>query len=317
MNPTDTENSPHRPRRVSQIIAISFCALGVGALTGSFWWRQKSADPVNTVVPVSASIVPLPSTSAVVTEPTTPDPFVGIPSITVPVSPNLWIVADRSRSEEDRLKPLVNGTVVLIKEPQDIALIRRILRDPKEGDTIRNEAANLLNRSEVASLADDLIAILAHPAEQARFRSFAAQHIGVLWLQTGAKTETNAYKALLAALDDRHVEVRREALLPLARGHDPLIPALVHRLLTDPKDSNQHDLCCRIVADLGLTDELPVVRSLLSSPDEVIRIAALGAVAKMKDLVSHDVVSLAAKDGNARIAAAGQRALATLSEGKP
>ena len=236
--------------------------------------------------------------------------------ITLPVSPSLWITADRTQSEELRLKPLVDGTVVLIDQPQDILLMRRILLDSEEGDTIRNEAANLLNRSGIAELPNDLQTVLANPAEAARFRSFAMQHLGILWNQVGSPAASPLRAVLLTGLTDRHVAAQREALLALARGKDPAAPVRVEALLADPAASNQHDLCCRIVADLKLMNQLPALRRLLSSGDEVIRIAALDAAARLGDLESLDAVVMAAKDSNPRIASAGKRAQKVLSEVK-
>ena len=113
------------------------------------------------------------------------------------------------------------------------------------------------------------------------------------------------------------MEVRREALLPLARGRHEGVPQRVRTLLADHTAIGMHDLCCRIVADLGLADLLPAIRPLLSSPDEVIRIAALEAVTRMKDSASRDAAALAARDANERIAAAGRRAVAVLDGALP
>ncbi|MFW5882144.1 MAG: hypothetical protein ACOCVS_00770 [Planctomycetota bacterium] len=205
----------------------------------------------------------------------------------------------------------------MIDQPQDIALIRRILRDPQEGDTIRNETANLLTRSEVPQLADDLIRVLEHPTERARFRSFAMQHLGVLWLQRGAKPDDPIRARLIAGLDDRHVPVRREALLPLTRGQDTIVPARIAAILGPDGDAAQWDLACRLVADLELADHLPAVRALLTEADETIRCAALDAIARMGDTASRAEAERAAQDANPRIAAAGRRALSALTEAKP
>ncbi len=245
-----------------------------------------------------------------------PGPLAGLPAVTVPVSPGLRIVADTEQGSMARIRPFVDGTLVCLTKPQDIALVRRILRDPLESDTLRNEAANLLNRSQDDNLTADLIAVLGHPAEEERFRSFAAQHLGMIWLAEGSPKKSPEHNVLLDCLEDRHVEVRREALLPLARGGDPAAAAYVRGCLADPESAPLHDLCIRLVADIGLRDQLPKVRSYLPSSNEVEYLAALDAVARLRDTESVGACERAARHHNPRIAQAGTRSLLALKGGR-
>jgi HEAT repeat protein len=289
------------------VLAVVVCSTGIAFLLTSIWWRMHSRREQPDRLPVP----PTPPSTPSKPPTTEPGPFAGVPRVTQPVSPELRLVADRSQPEDTRLKPLVDGTVVLVKAPQDVALIRRILRDPAEGDTIRNEAANLLNRSEVPELVSDLQAVLEHPAEQARFRSFAAQHLGVLWRQGDGKDE-KLRDALRSLLTDRHVEVRREALWPLAQEMDPFALAVAAQSMVDPAATGMHDLCCRIAALCRLTDLTPAIRRLAAEAEEVPRIAAILALAELGDAGSRPLVERAISDANPRIAAAAKRALAVL-----
>jgi HEAT repeat protein len=210
--------------------------------------------------------------------------------------------------------PLVDGTVALIDQPQDVALMRRMLRDPTEGDTIRNEAANLLGRSQVKELVADLQAVLVHPAEAARFRSFAAQHLGLCWERAGYQPDLPEHRALQQALTDRHVEVRREALLALSRGKDPQVPTRIRELLADPTASDQHDLCCRLVADLGLTEHQATLQTLIGSSHESVAVAALDAVGRLKAASLRPAVETATTDPRPRVATTARRVLVLLGK---
>lgn len=299
---------PHpssRPAIICAIIGLTTCAVVA-------WWRGSSADGTSAMPASTNTSVDRPAAAAV------PDPLAGVPQVTKPVSSALQITADRTRDDTARLQALVDGGLPQIDQAQDIALMRRILRDPSEGDTIRNEAANLLGRSEAPDLVADLQAVLAHPAEEERFRSFAMQHLGVHWNQHGSPHGAPDHAALRTGLSDRHVAVRREALLALSRGGDVTVPDHVTRLLADPAAAGEHDLAIRLAADLRMTDLLPTLRTMLvGDRPETIRIAALDAVARLHDASSRPVLLVAQDDKNPRVAAAGRQALTTLDGALP
>jgi len=275
---SDSSPSPTSPTRSVPWLGLGICSLGVAALIFSLSRQLVSQNDRSAPAPIPASAAaPAPKPEAVVSSIVPRDRFGDIPVVSAPVSDVLRVVADRSQTEDARLQPLVDGNLPLISEAQDIALIRRILRDPSEGDTLRNEAANLLNRSEVGALASDLIRVLDQDGEQARFRSFAAQHLGVLWNQEGSRREGETYGRLLACLNDRHIEVQREAILALARGNEPSIPDRVATIVTDGQPLALVDLACRIAAENNLLGNLPAIRSLKNHQDQVIARAAQDA----------------------------------------
>ncbi len=280
---SDSLPSPTSPTRSAfPWFGLGVCGLGLAALAFSLSRQLVSPGDHSAPTPIptsSAAQKPAPTSEPERVAPRLfpKDRFADIPVVSAPVSDVLRIVADRNQTEDARLQPLVDGNLPLISEAQDIALIRRILRDPNEGDTLRNEAANLLNRSEVGDLASDLIRVLNQDGEQARFRSFAAQHLGVLWNQEGAERNGASYDRLLACLNDRHIEVQREAMLALARGNEPSIADRVATILTDSQPQRLIDLACRIAAEKNLRDNLPAIRALRDHQNQVVARAAQGA----------------------------------------
>ena len=208
----------------------------------------------------------------------TPAPL--LPETSAPLSFSLRVVADRELSQPERLKPLVDGSTVIIDDPAGILALRRILRDPDEGDTLRNECANALRVNEASDLADDLRVVLADRRNGDRFRSFATQHLGVLF--EADPSDLKLRDDLRAALGDQAVEVRREALWPLSRQGDPVGLAQAEVWLRDPTQSAVHDLCCRIAAQAARHDWLEPVRALVASQDEVVSAAAQRAVAVLE-----------------------------------
>jgi HEAT repeat protein len=315
---------PHAHRLAPVAALFGLTVLGV-----ALWLRASSSEVIpNSAAPrvdsmrlhgsalSSGSDLPPAGLPAVV-KPLS-DPLAGLPAVMAPVSTDLHLVADRTRDELVRLRPLTDGSVQEVHAPQDVVLIRRILRDPGEGDTIRNEAANLLGRSQVPELVGDLEAVLAHPAEQERFRSFAMQHLGVHWNGRGSPVGDAVQVRLRAGLDDRHVAVRREALLALARGQDALVPARVAALLSDPMATAEQDLAARVAAECKMQELLPALRPLLAAGcDAVVRIAAMEAVARLGDTESLPALHAAEGDANPRVAAAAAQALAALEGVKP
>lgn len=284
---SDSSSAPLSPvRSTFPWLGIGVCGLGLAALAFSLTRQLASQDdrPTPAPIPTSAAVqkhAPGPGLEEAVSRTVPKDRFADIPVVSAPVSDVLRVVADRSQTENARLQPLVDGNLPLISEAQDIALMRRILRDPNEGDTLRNEAANLLNRSAIDDLASDLVRVLDQDGEQARFRSFAAQHLGVLWNQEGAKRNGAGYDRLLACLNDHHIEVQREAMLALARGNEPSIAERVATILTDSQPQGLIDLACRVAAEKNLRDNLSAIRALRDHQDQVVARAAQDASGRL------------------------------------
>jgi hypothetical protein len=59
----------------------------------------------------------------------------------------------------------------------DYPSLCKVLCDTSEDDVVRHEVASLLQRAKYSGLADVLCQVLDNPKEDARFRSFAAQHL--------------------------------------------------------------------------------------------------------------------------------------------
>lgn len=302
--------------RIHPLSALAALA-GIAALAAALW-RSGGAAPE--APPAGGPLASAPAAPA-------PDagrrPAAGaaqVAPVVAPVSPALRPVADRGLAQRDRLRPLVDGSLTSVAQASDIALLRNVLRDPADDDTIRNEAANLLRASACADLADDLRAVLAEPREQARFRSFAAQHLGVLLLdarRAGAAEADVLRRDLTAALRDRHVEVRREALLALSRGGAADALAEVERLIAADGGAPMHDLCVRIAAEQGWRELLPRIRAFAVAGDPVVRVAALSALGAMRDAQSRALLDAASADGDRHVAGAARAALAMLTASSP
>ncbi len=306
--------------------ALAVAVLGLGTLlvvlTG-IGRPMQHATPVTKPLHPSSPTAVTPTSTAV--PPAMPQPTVAapLPEITTPVSPALRIVADRTQTDEHRLKPLVDGTVTALT-PSDILLLRRILRDASDEDTIRNEAANHLQANQVADLADDCSAVLVQAGERPRFRSFAAQHLGLVWLDAckqNAKEKAVALQPRLnALLIDRDVEVRREALLALVRGGDTAGLAEAARLLasddaSDPAVPAMRDLALRIAGETRQVASIPRMRMFLTNPDPIVRTAAIIALGKLGDRESRAAIEAATKDKNLLVAGAAKSALAAIDRG--
>jgi len=137
------------------------------------------------------------------------------------------------------------------------------LLDPGKDDTARNEAANFLRDAGYKGLTDDLITVLNNPNEKARFRSFAVQHLYNNYAGAGEKEKQKIREVLYKTLNDRHVEVQREALLTLVRIGDPKGKETAAAWLIDEDKDNVRDLAIRCVKLLELKEHIPAIRKYL------------------------------------------------------
>ena len=225
MNPS---SAPAARSKRPSILAIFVVTTGVAALVAALGGvgqeapgpdPKRAPQPVRRLEPTASDALSPHSTDTALLGSTTSD----LPVVVSPVSPELRVVSDRSQPDHDRLRPLVDGSVATLN-PADVALLRRVLRDATDEDTVRNEAANHLRANGTAEVADDCSAVLAQAGELPRFRSFAAQHLGIAWLDARSADAARAgvlRPRLVSLLSDRDMEVRREALLALVRGGDP------------------------------------------------------------------------------------------------
>jgi len=202
-----------------------------------------------------------------------------------------------------------------VRYAEDYPLLVAVLVDPTDDDTARNEVANLLQRSKYSGLADALVGVLANPSEKVRFRSFAAQHLGLLAAGDDAQSQ-KAASALFGCLSDRDTPVRREALLALVRKKDPQAAELAVQWLNDPRKEAEatRDLAIRCVQDLGMREQIPVVRKYVRDQNDVVRIAAIVALSQWGDEESRTAFEEAAKSPNVRLQRCGKMALDRLDQ---
>jgi HEAT repeat protein len=212
----------------------------------------------------------------------------------------------------------VNGTVISLTLA-DVTLLRRVLRDATDDDTIRNEAANHLRAHGAKELADDCSAVLAQAGELPRFRSFAAQHLGIAWLDARSGDAARAVTLrmrMVALLSDRDIEVRREALLALARGDDPDGLRTAAAWLTDPSPAadSGRDLAIRIAGERLQMEHIPRIRAMGAHELPVIRAAAILALGQLRDEASRPLIAAAVQNRDPQVASAARGALAALDQ---
>lgn len=178
-------------------------------------------------------------------------PLTGVVTPAHPVSPATGGYASPSICDT-ALADLVNRTAPLnrriftdmlvrfpeVKEARDLQALEVVLRDYQDDDTVRNEVASLLRRSHYAGLPDALIAVLENPAEGPRFRSFSVQHLGALVADAATEGRGKIGTRLRTALLDRHLAVRREALLVLVHQRDPAGVVMAVELLQREEEKN-------------------------------------------------------------------------------
>jgi hypothetical protein len=206
--------------------------------------------------------------------------------------------------------------VPTVQSKDDIAAVLYVLLDASDLASIRNEAINLLRRSNVPHLETHLMAILDNPDEKERFRSFAVQHLGDMMVEYIESTEISGMAQsgkirdrLVTALSDNHLSVRREAVLALTHIRDPKVTAIIRSGLQDPAWSEAHDLLIRCAYDANLSDLIPAIRPLAYDERTPVRIAALNALSQWKDIVSKPAFEEATRSTVVRIQRAGALAM--------
>jgi len=201
-----------------------------------------------------------------------------------------------------------------VTHPDDLAALGVLLQDVSADDTVRNEAANLLRRSEHPGLVDMLMKVLGNRKEGDRFRAFAVQH---LWQSVASGRSSGRAKVaarLRDALGDRSVAVRREALLALVRLKDPKGREVAELWLTADNVDELRDAAIRCIQQLGLREHIPSIRRHLKDEDEVVRIAAIVALSQWGDAESKPAFEEAAKSESVRLRRCGEAALKRLGQ---
>jgi len=219
-------------------------------------------------------------------------------------SPELSKLVDRRLPFEERVHGTTTGSILGVKDERDLKALVQVLSDPEEDDTVRHEIAYLLIRSEFTGLEAELFRILENPAEKERFRGWAVQHLGKLLSsdpQVGVSSDLVEW--LRQLLTDRHIEVRREALLALAWHDDPkAMEAVVEWLQAEGAEADSmRDMAIRCAHDKNLREHIPTIRPYARSTNDVIRIAAIVALSQWGDEESRPAMEEAAKSAVVRV----------------
>ncbi|MCX5728018.1 MAG: hypothetical protein NTZ28_04125, partial [Nitrospirae bacterium] len=117
-------------------------------------------------------------------------------------------------------------------------------------------------------------------------------------------------------LKDRHMEVRREALLALTRQRDPMATetALAWLKAEGPEADDNRDIAIRCVRELDLREQLPLIRSFARSTNDTTRIAAIVTLRDWHDTESRSAIEVAATSSVIRVQQCAKAALARLDK---
>jgi hypothetical protein len=212
--------------------------------------------------------------------------------------------------------PELTARLIATRKAEDTGEIAAVLLDVKRDATSRNEAANLLRRSEYAGLTDRLIESLGGEGEGPLWRSYCVQHLYMNHEGASAGEKSRIEGVLRDSLTDRHTRVRREALLALCRLKEPLGRETAVKWLSAKEGEGARDVAIRCVEELDLRDQAAAIRELVADPDESTAVAAIGVLGRWGDAASWGVIEAAGKSGSARVREAAGAALGRLGRGR-
>jgi hypothetical protein len=231
-----------------------------------------------------------------------------------PATANPALVRLVDTESRDRFDSDIAYAIPTVAADDEQAAVVAVLLDHTDSDTARHQAAELLRRSDYAALPATLVTVLNNPAESERFRSWAVQHLYSIHAQTSTDSQTLISTTLHELLHDRHVAVRREALLSLSRLSDPTAVEHAAAWLGDEQVS---------AADLALLfcendarQHINAVRNMAYADDQPTRIAALVTLSEWGDEDSRVAMQAAADlpdtNTNVRLRRCGSMALERL-----
>jgi len=229
--------------------------------------------------------------------------------------PKLVALVNRE-SKKPRVTPDITSKIPKITDEKDLKVVQTLLMDANDDPTVRHEAANLLRRSDYRGLTDDLVKILDNPKEGEKFRSWSVQHLWLNVEKAGEKECKKITAVLHRCLEDRHVKVRREALLALHQMKDPKAKEVALKWLHAEKSDGQRDAAIRIVREQDLREELPAIRKYARDPDIIVARAAIVTLAHWGDKASRPLFEEAARSKNVLLQRAGKAALKKLDKAK-
>ncbi|MFW5750345.1 MAG: HEAT repeat domain-containing protein [Planctomycetota bacterium] len=227
--------------------------------------------------------------------------------------PRVADLVDKRLRSVERLLPSFDGRRHTADE-RDWPSLRTVLRDTDDDDTVRNEAASLLRASGDPELDAVLVEVLKDEAEAERFRSFAVQHLtDALRMSSEASVAGETLRAhFQRLLEDRHLKVRRQALLGLARIDDPAADRMIVDVLSREEPGPMADLAMRLVQEKRMNDQYVHLRRLAYAEDPEVRVAAIAALGALGDETSRGAFVAAASSKHARLKAAGVDALSRI-----
>jgi HEAT repeat protein len=126
----------------------------------------------------------------------------------------------------------------------------------------------------------------------------------------GAKIGSGLHEAL----SDRHIPVRREALLALVRMRDRKGEETAVEWLTSDKAEGVRDAAIRCVRELDLREHIPTIRKHLHDENEVVRISAIVTLSQWGDEESRPAIEEAAKAKSFRLRRCAEMALKRLDQ---
>ena len=291
--------------RIPILIALALVAVVVVVLTMVHWHsdneeQQSKPSPSKSLVSEAPSRVPEGTESTKLPK----------AAYTPPAVLDTQLIALVNRNEPNRVTADITTRFPRVKHSEDIPAVRAVLLDTNDGDTERNEVANLLRRTNYKGLTEDLISILNNPAEGPRFRSWCIQHLWMNHEKADAEEQQKIHETLLQAMEDRHLPVRREALLALHRLGDPKALAMAVQWLNGKE--GVRDLAIRVIRERNLREYIETIRNYARDPDPVVRIAAIVTLSQWGDQASRPAFQEAAASDIPRLQRAGRLALQKL-----
>lgn len=301
---------------MKKFISIFFILVAVAML-----WRFNSQAPVEKApLPIQLKHADPVIKDTLVIAHTQESPLPVTPRIFQTIDPIIQPLVDRSRPVHQRVPIDITSKMPQADSTEDQRTLVAVLTDVSDDDTVRNEVANLLRRSNYSGLNDALIQVLENPNEKPRFRSFAIQHLG-MGVPDAAIDPDGREKVLgrlHSALDDQEAGVRREALLALTRQNDPKsVDTAIRWLNTENAEADSvRDLAIRCVKELDRKETIPTIRKYLRNSNEVICIAAIVALSEWGDEESRAAFEDASRSKIVRIQRAGKAALQRLEQAR-
>lgn len=224
-------------------------------------------------------------------------------------------VFDTNRPQKERLQPFLDGAIPPVA-PTDLPLLRAIIINPNESETLRNEVLNLLRREGDQEFILSAEAVLDNPLETDRFRAFVVQHLEA-WRhdkRASADMRTTISNRLVALLDDPGLATRREAMWALGKSGEQAALQRAQAVLGSGEPEAELDLAIRIIREHAVQEAIPDLRLASSHENIPIQIAAIEALGFLGDVASRAVFVRASNSRHQQVAAAGRLALQRLDE---